>query len=239
MEIAEKKNKHHAAYEAKNLLKKKHAEFVLNQQLIKMVEIGDLREVKRLIKKGATLHKLMGAQLDLYNAHSEHDTLLHTAVKLGHVDIVKYLIYCGCNANAQTRCKKAAPLHYATYPHIPAMILDILIDHGAKLEAKDDDNATPFIWACYLNNTRAIKILINQKADVFFVDNFGLSPLEWASHQGHVESVRLLVNNIPYSNSEIKSAYAYAVDSGQVKIANFLDKQLVRLKNSWVNIHYS
>lgn len=224
MKTLKKTKKHPATHEIKSILKKKHAEFLLNQQLIKMVEIGDLAEVQRLINDGATLHKLAGMQLDLYNARSEHDTLLHTAVKLGHVDIVKYLIYCGCDVNAQTRRNKATPLHYATYPSVPAAILDILIDHGAKLEIKDDDNASPFMWACYLNNTRAVKKLINRKVDVFSPDNFGLSPLEWASHQGHLESVLLLIKSISYSKSQLKSAYAQAVDSGQIKTANALNK---------------
>lgn len=226
MNTANKINKQHATPEIKSILKKKHAEFLLNQQLIKMVEIGDLVEVQRLINEGATLHKLVGMQLDLYNSRSEHDTLLHTSIKLGHVDIVKYLIECGCDVNAQTRRNKATPLHYATYPSVPAVILDLLIDHGAKLDVKDDDNATPFMWACYLNNTRAIKILINREADVFYADNFGLSPLEWASHQGHIESVTLLIQSISYSNSQLKSAYSQAVENGQIKVANVLNKQL-------------
>ena len=212
--------------EVKSILQKKHAEFLLNQQLIKMVEIGDLVEVQRLINEGATLHKLTGMQLDLYNARSEHDTLLHTAVKLGHVDIVEYLISCGCNVNAQTRRQKAAPLHYATYPSVPAVILDVLLDNGANIEVKDDDNASSFMWACYLNNTRAIKTLINRKADVFVADNFGLSPLEWASHQGHLESVTLLIHSISYSKAQLESAYAQAVESGQVETATVLNKQL-------------
>jgi ankyrin repeat protein len=221
-----KTNKTHAARDVKSILKKKHATFLLNKQLIKMVEIGDLAEVQQLINEGATLHKLTGMQLDLYNARSEHDTLLHTAIKLGHVDIVKHLITCGCDVNAQTRRKKAAPLHYAAYPSVPAVILEVLLDNGANIEVKDDDNATPFMWACYLNNTRAIKILTHRKADAFAADNFGLSPLEWASHQGHIESVTLLIQSISYSKAQLKSAYAQAVETGQIKTASVLNKQL-------------
>lgn len=218
--------KNYATLEIKSILKKKHAVFLLNKQLIKMVEIGDLAEVQQLIHEGATLHKLAGRELALYNSRSEHDTLLHIAIKLGHVDIIKYLIDCSCDVNAQTRRKAAAPLHYATYPSVPAIILDVLLDNGANINVKDDDNATPFMWACYLNNTRAIKTLINRKADLFMADNFGLSPLEWASHQGHIESVRLLIQSVSYSKAQLKSAYVQAIETGQIKTANVLNKQL-------------
>jgi ankyrin repeat protein len=215
------------SHEVKSILKKKHIEFLLNQRLKKMVEIGDLVEVEKLIDEGATLHKLVGMQLDLYNFRSsEHDTLLHTAVKLGHVEIVRYLIHCGCEVNVQTRRNKAAPLHYATYPSVPAVILDILLDNGASIEIKDVDNASPFLWGCYLNNTRAIKTLLQRNADVFGEDIFGLSPLEWASHQGHLESVTLLIQSISFSKTQLKAAYNQAVESGQTKTANVLNKQL-------------
>ena len=105
-----RKKKNIRVPQVKSILRKKNAEFLLNQQLLKMVEIGDLVEVQRLINEGATLHKLIGMQLDIYNYRSEQDTLLHTAVKLGHVDIVKHLITCSCNVNIQTRSKKSSPI---------------------------------------------------------------------------------------------------------------------------------
>jgi ankyrin repeat protein len=212
-----------AVSEVKSILKKKHQEFVLNKQLLKMVEIGDLTEAKRLISEGATLHTLTGMQLHLYN--SEHDTLLHVAVKLGHVEIAKYLISYGCNINTQTR-RSAVPLHYATYPNVPTEMLSLLLDNGAELEIKDEDDASPFMWACYLNNIDAIKYLINAKADVHTIDDFKLSPLEWASHQGNLESVILLIDTIDYSKTQLKSAYAQAVECGQTQIANVLNRKI-------------
>lgn len=211
-----------------SILKKKHAEFLLNQELIKMVEIGDLMEVMRLVNEGATLHQLTGSPLHLYLRNSECETLLHSAVKLGHIDVATYLIQCGCDINSQTRRCKAAPLHYATYPNVPAAMLDVLLDNNAELEIKDDDQATPFMWACYLNNPRAIKILIDRKANFYSIDNFGLSPLEWASHQGNIESVTLLVSAVSYSKAQLKSAYLQAVESGQTLTANVLNKKLLR-----------
>lgn len=224
--ITKRKNARETSIEFKSILKKKHSEFLLNKQLIKMVEIGDLTQVKKLINEGATLFKLSGKQLDLYNSRSEQNTLLHTAVKLGHADIAEYLIQCGCDVNSQTRRQKATPLHYATYLNTPSAIINILLDNGANIEAKDDDNATPFMWACYLNNTRALKPFLDRGVDHSIVDNFGLSSLEWACHQGHTESVTFLIKYISYSKAQLQLAYLQALESGQINIIKLLEKKL-------------
>ncbi len=207
--------------EVTNILKKKNKELILNQNLLKSVEIGNLSDVKKFIEEGATLHKLSGMDLHFYN--SEYDTLLHTAVKLNQLDIVKYLIDIGCNINAQTRRYKATTLHYATYLNVSLGIIELLLENNAKIEARDDDNASPFMWACYLNNTVAVKRLIEKKANVYLVDDFRLSSLDWASHQGNIETVELLTSCIDYNQEQLKNAYEQAIASGQTKIINFLN----------------
>ena len=209
-----------------SILKKRNVEYLLNQKLLKMVEIGDLHEVQQLIHDGATLHQLVGMQLDIYNSRSEHDTLLHTAAKLGHVEVVKFLISCGCDVNALTRRKKASPLHYACYPSVPAVLIDVLLDNGSEIEVRDDDNSTPLIWACYLNNTRATKTLIKRNPNVLAVDNFGLTSLEWACHQGHLASTKVLLEAVNYSEAQLTCAYSQAVETGQIKIAKILNSLL-------------
>ncbi len=213
-----------SSIEITDILKKNHQEFLLNQTLIQATKNGDLSEVQRLVKAGATFHKLSDRKLHLYN--SEYDTLLHTAVKQGYIDIVKYLIECDCDINAQTRRGKATPLHYATYLNVPSELLSILLDHGAELEMKDEDHASAFMWASYLNNSNAIKILFDRNADPYTIDYFGLSPLEWASHQGNLESVAFLISAVPYTKAQLTSAYAHAIASGQTVTATLLDKEL-------------
>ena len=118
---------------------------------------------------------------------TEQDSILHRAVKLGHQAIVEYLLSIGCEVNARTR-RLRMPLHYATYNGVPVKIVDVLLSAGAELEAKDDDQASAFMWACYLNNLPAVQVLFKQGADAYTPDDFdrghGYTPLEWAALSG-------------------------------------------------------
>lgn len=206
-----------------SILRKKEKEYLLNQRLLKAVEIDNLPEVQQIISEGATLHKLVGIQLHKYN--TEHNSLLHIAIKLGYLDIVKFLLKHKCDVNAQTR-RLRAPLHYATYNNTPTEILALLIDNGADIEIKDDDNATALMWACYLNNMKATQFLINKGANVYTCDIFGGSPLEWASFQGNLEVVKFLIKTFHYSKNQLTAAYNNAIENGQTAIIKFIAKHL-------------
>jgi|SRR6185437_8758728 len=206
-----------------SILYKKEKEYAINQRLLKAVEIDNFLGVQQFIQEGATLHKLVGVKLHKYN--TEHNSLLHIAIKLGHTDIIKYLLKIGCDVNAQTR-RLRAPLHYATYNNIPIEIIALLLDHGANIEIKDDDNATAFMWACYLNNVKAAKFLLDKGVDAYSPDKFGGSPLEWASFQGNTEIIKLLIKELKFSKKQLTSANNSAIENGQVKITKILARYL-------------
>lgn len=192
----------------------------MNRELLKAVEIGDHTEVENLINRGATLHKLTGLELHQYN--SEYDTPLHIAAKLGHFSLVQLFVELNCDVNAQTRRKKATPLHYATYPHVDSKIIEYLLTHGAAVEAKDDDNATAFLWACFLNNPDAINLLIRSGTDVHSKDDFNYSGLDWAAHKGNLEAVKALLEKVNYSDEQLKHALQLAAENGQQDVYDFL-----------------
>lgn len=211
-----------------SILRKKEKEYQLNLRLLKAVEIDNLSEMQHLIKEGATLHKLVGLKLHKYN--TEHNSLLHIAIKLGYIDIIKFLLKTGCDANAQTR-RLRAPLHYATYNNIPTEIIELLLEHGANIEIKDDDNASAFMWACYLNNFKAAKLLLDKGADPYSPDNFGGTPLEWASFQGNGEIVKMLIKKLPYTKKQLHAAYENAIENGQIAITKIIAKSLKNASN--------
>lgn len=166
----------------------------------------------------------------LHKYNTEHNSLLHIAIKLWHIDIIKYLLKIGCDVNAQTR-RLRAPLHYATYNNTPMEIIELLLEYGANIEIKDDDNASPFMWACYLNNFKATKFLMDKGADPYSPDNFGGTPLEWASFQGNNEIVKLLAKRLPYTKKQLNSAYESAVENGQIGITKIIAKLLKNASN--------
>lgn len=211
-----------------SILRKKEKEYLLNLRLLKAVEIDNLSEVQHIIKEGATLHKLVGVQLHKYN--TEHNSLLHIAIKLAHIDIIKYLLKVGCDVNAQTR-RLRAPLHYATYNNTPIEIIELLLEYGAIIEIKDDDNASAFMWACYLNNIKAAEFLLDKGADAYSSDDFSDTPIECASFQGNREIVQMLVKRVPHTKKQLNAAYTSAVENGQIGITKLISKYLNSASN--------
>ena len=209
-------------------LRKNSQELQLNKLLIKAIEINNLDQLKSLIERGATLSKLRDIDLHIYS--SEHETPLHLAVKLGRTEIVKYLISIGCDVNAQTRTKFAAPIHYATYKYVPPEILEILIKEGAKIDLLDSDKSSALLWASFLNRSDAVEILIKNKADTTIIDIFNLSALDWAAREGSFDALKTLIKLVKYKTSSLKVALSEAVESGQEEVASYLDTLLTSSK---------
>lgn len=196
----------------------------LNHAMVKAIELGDLAQVERCIAEGATLHQLAGRALHPYS--TEQDSVLHRAVKLGHQDIVEYLLGFGCEVNARTR-RLRTPLHYATYPGVPVDTVSMLLSAGAALEAKDDDEASAFMWACYLNNMPAVALLFEKGADAYSPDDFdrghGYTPLEWAAYQGNVNVVKFLLDRCEFTEAQLASAQQNAMNNAQEEIFALLE----------------
>jgi ankyrin repeat protein len=68
------------------------------------------------------------------------NTLLHQAAMWGQVEVAKYLISTGADVNAQANCH-VPPLQDAAYDGNCAIVA-MLIDHGAKVNARDQFGTT-------------------------------------------------------------------------------------------------
>ncbi|MEX0672164.1 MAG: ankyrin repeat domain-containing protein [Candidatus Babeliales bacterium] len=113
---------------------------------------------------------------------------LHIAARFGPLDILKCLIACETIDINATNKKKATALHYAMDPEIA----QILLDAGASLEARTNDQCTPLHKAAKDGNIPLLEFLLKAGAAVTAVEQFGYTALHWAAIYGHKECTRIL-----------------------------------------------
>ena len=63
---------------------------------------------------------------------------------------------------------------------------------GADVNAKDDSNITPLLWAINNSHEEIVELLISKGADVNFKDIAGQTPLDWAESGKFTEIADLL-----------------------------------------------
>ena len=153
-----------------------------------------------------------GAKLDVED--SEGFTPLHLA--LSHQNIPNKINF----ADIETKFEQNLKNTYGTPKQgdesqfdIPEMVrislARMLIEHGANINAQDNEKLTPLHYALNFNDLDFIKYLINQKASVN-VSSFNRTyPIHTASKNGHAEMVKLLIDHGAYP----RGAHVNVIDS--------------------------
>lgn len=119
---------------------------------------------------------------------------LSKAVEKGDVAKARKLLKEGADVNA---CGQGSMLHKMTPLHFAAgqgdvTIAQLLLDHGAKLEATDWQGATPLHAAARNGHETMIRLLAERGADIHARDRNGFGARYWAKWGGHVEAGRTL-----------------------------------------------
>jgi uncharacterized protein len=154
-------------------------------------------------------------QLDIYEAASigDKDTLLHfieqypdrtnaysidgftplgLASFFGHTDLVKVLIDNGADPNISSNNQlKVTPLHSACAIS-NYNIANILIKHGADVNARQLQSVTPLHSAAHNGQTKLASLLIDNGADVNSKMDNGQTPLFMAEEKGFKDTIELL-----------------------------------------------
>ncbi|XP_067627206.1 ankyrin repeat, SAM and basic leucine zipper domain-containing protein 1 [Eurosta solidaginis] len=123
-------------------------------------------------------------------------TLLMTACREGQLSIVKYLIE-ELKADVNKQVDSFTPLMLACEstakePHVIDQIVQVLLKHGAVINASDKYGTTPFMHACKNGYTSVVRRMLQ---DVSFdaVDNQGCTPIFHAIENNRLDIVKLLV----------------------------------------------
>jgi hypothetical protein len=147
---------------------------------------GNLDVVKYLIEEKRADVKAFTLQ-DLLS----FDTPLHYACYGGNLDVVKYLVEeKGADMEKQNLYDET-PFHYACW-HENLDIVKYLVEHGADMEAKNNDNDTALHIACR-GKLDLVKYLVEHGADMGARRNCDETPIDIASFVGNFNIINYLI----------------------------------------------
>jgi ankyrin repeat protein len=162
----------------------------LNKKLESMVMLGDIDEVKRLIKAGADVHHRFdfGATKDV--------TVIVFAVMSDTAEMVKVLIDSGANVNEKYEGDTTL-LHLACRWDLnDTAVTEVLIAAGLDVNAKINkgslEGETPLHLSAAIGNMGVAEVLIKNGADVNARKANGETPLDLAISKEHKELAELL-----------------------------------------------
>ena len=176
---------------------------------------GTLAVVKMLVEAGA----------GVCVADNKEATCLILAANFGHTETVRYLVGLkDVDVNHEQNIGHTA-LHWAIQEgHCDVM--QVLIDAGSDIEAKDEKGRSPLHWSCFSGKIAVVKMLVKAGAGVRFTDNNGITCLIIASRFGHTETVRYLVGlkdvDVNHADTSGFAALHYAVQQNHPDVMQVL-----------------
>ncbi|KAL3587781.1 hypothetical protein FPOAC2_13692 [Fusarium poae] len=107
------------------------------------------------------------------------------------------------------------------------VIVKLLLDKGAEIEAKDSEyGQTPLSWAAGNGRDAVVKLLLDKGAEVDVKDKGDRTPLSWAAEKGHDAVVKLLLDKgaeIEAKDSEYgQTPLSWAAGNGRDAVVKLL-----------------
>ena len=102
--------------------------------------------------------------VDVNATNGKNETALMIACHKGNTDAVHTLLNAGADLNIPD-CKGAMCIHHAVVNSCSKDMLEILVNHGADVNATNKKNVTALMLACEKGNKDVISVLINAGAD--------------------------------------------------------------------------
>ena len=143
-----------------------------------------------------TVSQLLDKYPELLNSFSTDGfTALGLASFFGHISLMKLLLERRANPNiASNNPYRVAPIHSAcANSHFE--IAELLIIHGADVNARQMQGVTPLHSAAHNGQTRISRLLIENGADINAEMDNGQTPLFMAKEKGFQETVEFIVAN--------------------------------------------
>jgi ankyrin repeat domain-containing protein 17 len=148
---------------------------LLSRTLIAACTDNDVNAVRRLLVEGNSLN----------DATDDGDSLLSLACSAGYYELAQVLLAMSAQVEDRGQKNDCTPLmEAASAGHIE--IIELLIRHGADVNAQSSTGNTPLMYACAGGHVEAVKALLNHGANVEDHNENGHTPLMEAASAGHV-----------------------------------------------------
>ncbi|MBN3896996.1 MAG: ankyrin repeat domain-containing protein [Nostoc sp.] len=156
------------------------AQFLLDCGAVMQPEIavmlGDIELVKHYLDSGLDVNSFLVKGLN------KEESWLIAAIMGRNKNLIELLLNCGANVNEKMKSKNVSPLHRASATGC-LDICELLIDHGADVNALGEHGKTPLHLATQLGHQNITELLLDCGANVNALDESKSSPLfEAARH---------------------------------------------------------
>lgn len=191
-----------------------------DQALIDAAGRGDLAEVQRLLKAGASVRAQDG----------QGRTALVAATYGGHTPVARVLIAAGADVNTKDQLQNSAFLLAGARGHTE--IVRMTLAAGADLKSTNRFGGTALIPACHYGHVDTVRLLLQTPIDIDHVNRLGWTALLEAIILGdggpaHIEIVRLLIGrgaNVNLADGDGVRPLTHARKRNQAAIVALLER---------------
>ena len=159
---------------------------------------GSLEGVKMLVRAGAEVRA----------TNDEGEMCLVLAARNGHIETVRYLV---CLPEVDVNYRQTdnyTALHCAVDEKPRTDVVQVLIDAGADIDAKNNEGCSPLHTVCASGALDVVKMLVEAGAGVRATNGRGETCLVLAARCGHTETVRYLVDLPEVDVNHVNRRYA-------------------------------
>jgi ankyrin repeat protein len=215
----------------------------INNDFIKSVKIGYIKNIYILLKNGANIHVNNDYALRFSsengnfevvkfligngaNIHADNDYALKISSHNGHFDVVKFLIKNGANIHADNNF---ALRWSSSNGYIK--VVKFLIENGAYIHAYND---YALILSCQNGHTEIVKFLVEKGSDVHSQND---RALKCSASFGHDEIVKILIEND--ANIHVDDDYVFKeyISQGNISMVKYLVEKGANIQNAYEYIN--
>ena len=104
-----------------------------------------------------------------------HNESLLAAIRRGDLEMVDKWIRSGIDVQS-LQSEEKSPLHIAVMRNQSNRMINLLLDAGCDIDAKDGEGKTPVRWACDLGLLPLVGLLLDRGCRIDICDNAGELP---------------------------------------------------------------